>query len=328
MCQYKDVKNIKDHNEIIQLSTRKFTGEASAEEAERLEKLISENEENHLLYKELVGVWDGTDKAKGITQKDVSEEWLRLRREIRNADKKSFSFLKIAASVALIATVGIAFFLFQNDKTTYLIAEQVQAQTLQDGSIVTLNAESELSYPAEFLDKGTREVNLKGEAFFEVERNPEKPFIIHTPSVQIEVLGTSFSVRSRNEEKTTTVIVASGSVKVSGNSNALVLKVNEKAIFDKESGKLFKVVNDDPNYLSWKTKQFTFDDRPLHEVAKSLSTAYQTSIRLMAESINDCPVTVSFDGQSLDAILEILSTTLDLTVEKTSEGFEISGKGC
>ncbi|MEQ9306999.1 MAG: FecR domain-containing protein, partial [Marinoscillum sp.] len=216
----------------------------------------------------------------------------------------------------------------QNDNTSLLVAEQMQAQTLQDGSIVTLNSQSELSYPEEFSDKDKREVSLTGEAFFEVERNPTKPFIIYTPTIQIEVLGTSFSVRSREEEKTSTVIVASGSVEVQGKNNTVVLKINEKAIFDKETGRLFKVVNDDPNYLSWKTKRFTFDDTPLHEVVKNLSNAHQTRIQLITKSIDNCPVTVSFDGQSLQAILEILSATLDLTIEKTTAGFEISGQGC
>ncbi|WP_425391059.1 FecR family protein [Ekhidna sp.] len=321
-------ENTEDHNELIHLATSKFAGEASAQDEARLEALLNESEATKQFYAELVKVWDGTEKAAGITPEEINQEWIRLRGEIRKTDKKSFSFMKIAASIALLAAIGIAFFWLQNDNTEQLIAAEMQVQALEDGSMVTLNAGSELSYPKAFSNEETREVELKGEAFFEVEKNPEKPFIIKTPTVQVQVLGTSFSVRSLDGEATSSVIVASGSVEVKFGESSLVLSPDEKAILDRSSSRLFKVTNDDPNYLAWKTKQFVFDDTSLEKVVENLSNAYQVDIRLKTDIIRDCPVTVSFDNQSLDAILEILSATLDLTVEKTSEGLEISGQGC
>lgn len=319
-------ENIENHNEIIHLANLKFTGEATTQDITRLEELIADSDENKQFFSELEKVWDGTDKAAGITTEEINEEWIRLRGEIRKSAKKSFSPMKIAASIALLVAVGIAVFLLQNDNQTNLIAEQIQNQTLEDGTIVTLNAESELSYPKAFSDE-KREVNLKGEAFFEVEKNPEKPFIIKTPTIEVEVLGTSFSVRSREGETTSSVVVASGSVAVKYRNKSITLKPNEKAVLDRSSGSLFKLINDDPNYLSWKTRDFVFDDTPLEKAVENLSNAYQIDIRL-AENIQTCPVTVSFDNQSLDAILEVLKATLDLTVEKTSVGIEISGQGC
>ena len=320
-------ENAENHNEIIELASRKFAGEASAQDKARLEALLNESEANKQYYAELVKVWDGTEKAAGITPAEINEEWIRLRGEIRKSQKKSFSFMKIAASIALLAAVGIAFFWLQNDKMERLVADQMQEQTLEDGSIVTLNADSELRYPKNFSNEASREVKLKGEAYFEVEKNPEKPFVIKTPTVEVEVLGTSFSVRSREGESTSSVVVSSGSVAVKYGGNRLELKPNEKAILDRSSGRLFKVINDDPNYLSWKTKRFVFDDTPLEKAVENLSNAYQVDIRL-AKNIQTCPVTVSFDNQSLEAILEVLKATLELSVEKNSKGFEISGQGC
>lgn len=327
MCDQTDVKeNTKDHSELIHLAGQRLTGEASPEELARLDELLSD-EENRQFFSELEKVWDGTDKADGITREDVNEEWKRLRSEIRQEKRSSFSFLKIAASIALITIIGVALYFTNRSDQEYLIAEQVQTQHLNDGSIVTLNARSELSYP-EVFDGETREVQLKGEAFFEVERNPEKPFIIQTSSVEVGVLGTSFSVRAREEEETATVVVSSGSVEVSYNGESIVLDIGEKGILDKSTGSLFKLVNDDPNFLSWKTKKFTFDDIPLQDVVAILNNAYNEQILLKEEAIIQCPVTVSFDGQSLESILEILKATLNLTVQKTSEGIEISGQGC
>lgn len=320
-------ENTDDNNELVHLATQKLTGEATAQEENRLETLLNKSEENRKFYSELKKVWEESNKASGITTQEINDEWVRIRGEIRKSKKKSFSFMKIAASIALLVAIGIAFFWFQNDDTEQLVVEEVKVQSLQDGSLVTLNAASQLSFPETFSDE-VREVELKGEAFFEVEKNPEKPFIIKTPTIEVEVLGTSFSVRSRDREATSSVIVASGSVVVKFGDSRLVLSPDEKAILDRSSGRLFKVVNDDPNYLSWKTRRFVFDDTSLEKVMENLSNTYQVDIQLKTANIRDCPVTVSFDNQSLEAILEVLKATLDLSIEKTSKGLEISGQGC
>ncbi|WP_424961330.1 FecR family protein [Ekhidna sp.] len=321
-------ENAENHNELIDLASRKLAGEATPQDESRLNALLDESDSNRQFYVELTKVWDGTGRAAGITKEEINVEWIRLRGEIRKPEKESFSLLRIAASIVLLAAVGIVFFWAQNDKIERLVADQMQEQILQDGSIVTLNAASELSFPKAFSDADTREVELKGEAFFEVEKNPAKPFIIKTPTVEVEVLGTSFTVTSREGESTSSVIVASGSVAVKYGSNRLELRPNEKAVLDRATGQLFKLTNDDPNYLSWKTKQFIFDDTSLENVVTNLSNAYQVNIQLRSENISKCPVTVSFDNQSLDTILEVLKATLDLSIEKTSEGFEICGQGC
>ena len=92
-------ENAENHNEIIELASRKFAGEASAQDKARLEALLNESEANKQYYAELVKVWDGTEKAAGITPAEINEEWIRLRGEIRKSQKKSFSFMKIAASM-------------------------------------------------------------------------------------------------------------------------------------------------------------------------------------------------------------------------------------
>ncbi|MEQ9468258.1 MAG: FecR domain-containing protein [Ekhidna sp.] len=320
------MKENTNHSELIHLASQRFAGEASPEELARLEELLADKG-NSQFFSELEKVWNGTGKVAGITQDDINEEWLRLRGEMRLAKRPSFPFLKIAASIALIAVIGIAFYFTNRADQEYLIAGQVQTQTLNDGSMVTLNAQSELNYPATFSGE-TREVQLKGEAFFEVERNPEKPFIIRTSSVAVAVLGTSFTVRARESEKTATVVVASGSVEVSHRGDKIRLEVGEKGILDKESGRLFKLVNNDPNFLSWKTGKFTFANTPLSEVINVLDNAFTEKITLKEPSPTGCPVTVSFENQSLDSILEILKATLGLSIQKTKTEILISGQGC
>ena len=110
--------------------------------------------------------------------------------------------------------------------------------TLPDGTQVKLNAESSLSYTHDF-GRELRQVNLEGEAYFEVTRNEDKPFVVHTKYLDIEVLGTSFNVYSYERENVMEMALISGRIKIqtcSEPSRVVYLKPNEKALFNKESG--------------------------------------------------------------------------------------------
>ena len=123
-------------------------------------------------------------------------------------------------------------------------------------------------------------------------------------------------------------MVVTGKVQVTHAGDQVTLFPGEKATVNYKSGKLFKLVNDDPNFQAWRTKKFVFDDLPLAQVIALLSEVFDTSIYLANEQLGACPVTVSFDNQSLDSIIEVLTNTLDLTTTKTNKGLAIEGEGC
>lgn len=323
------MKNDTQHSELLHLTTQKLTGESSTEELSRLDNLIAQSEENRQLYNELIKTWEGTEQASGITQDEVEAEWNRLKVAMQATPviKSSYNYLKIAASVALFIAAGVVFYFSTSDDSVQIVAKAIQTEELIDGSSVTLNAAAQLSYSSSF-GETDREVQLQGEAYFDVERNPEIPFVIHTPTVDVTVLGTSFTVRAVESEPTVEVVVSSGVVEVSYQGKVVRLEVGEKGIMDKKSGQLYKLFNEDENFMAWKTKRFIFDDIPLKEVIDILNNAYQSSLYLNADEITNCPVTVTFEGKSLDSILEVLKVTLDLSVQETSKGIEISGAGC
>lgn len=315
------------NSELIQLSIQRLSGEIDTLASERLDQLLKESEDNQKAFDDLRKIWEGSGKAAGMTQDEVSEEWFRLKKEMKATKSFSFSPLRIAASISLIISVTLAIIFLQKSDQEELVASNIVSTTLNDGSIVTLNAKSRLTYPSKFEDKN-REVNLSGEAFFEIEKNPDKPFIIHTDAIDVTVLGTSFNVRSLDNESIASVTVATGIVRINSNGNSIQLVEGEKGILDKQSGKLFKVVNNDKNYLSWKTKTFQFDNLPLTDVINILNNAYQSSIELKNSDIVNCPVTVEFEKQSLNSILEVLKATLDLEIEKNDNVILLSGNGC
>lgn len=318
------------HTELIDLTIKKMANEASQADLDRLAVLLTEDPSNQSIYDQHVSAWKLAEEAKGISNQEIEEEWNRLDKAIDGlpAARSPFSILKIAATISLILVSS--FLIFQLLPTTRLVeitAESTLEQPLEDGSNVTLHANAQLSYSKDF-NKEKREVSLIGEAFFEVARDTEKPFIIHAELTNIQVLGTSFNVKAEKESAVTEVVVVSGKVSVNHQSNQVILLAGEKAIVDKKNGKLFKIQNDDPNFQSWKTKNFIFSDLPLSEVIALLSDAYDQPIHLKNTNLKSCPVTVSFENQSLDSIITVLTSTLDLTIEKTAKGLILDGDGC
>lgn len=160
------------------------------------------------------------------------------------------TFSQVAAIALLILTTSIAGYYIYND-----VAESNQemalcqmevplgSQTkviLPDGSVVCLNSGSVLKYDPAFLRKKNREVYLIGEGYFEVQKNPEKPFIVHADDINVKVLGTVFNVRSYPEDSEIEVSLIKGKVNVFSTSETrdnVILAPDEQLTYDKRSGK-------------------------------------------------------------------------------------------
>jgi ferric-dicitrate binding protein FerR (iron transport regulator) len=206
--------------------------------------------------------------------------------------------------------------------------ESVKSATLPDGTVIALNKNSVITYPDKFGRK-KRKVLLKGEAFFQVKRDEKKPFIIEAENVEIEVLGTSFNVDARPDKQFVEVIVNTGKVALrSEKGKEIVLLKGERGVFSKETGELVKEANKSRNYLAWKTKKLIFEDDCLADVVKDISEAYDINIELASPALKDCRLTAIYDDLSLDAILNILKETFDLSVVKKDNIILVTGEGC
>ena len=102
----------------------------------------------------------------------------------------------------------------------------------------------------------------------------------------------------------------------------------QKAIFYKSTTKIETSINDNINFQAWKTKQIIFEDTPLPEVVHIINEIYKSDLKLIGTQLNECPVTTTFDNQSLKSVLNVLENTLDLKIEQKGNTFEISGEGC
>lgn len=207
---------------------------------------------------------------------------------------------------------------------------------LEDGSIVVLKANSSVTYPEHF-GKQSRSVFLKGEAFFNVKRDPTKPFIVHTGDLTTEVLGTSFTVKSYEEAQSIEVVVATGRVSVYENSskktqprNGMILTPNQKIVFDKASGKLTPGIIEVPVIVRppAASTAFIFDETPLPQVLKRLEKAYGLQIIVENQTLNQCIFTADLNDLPLYTQLDLVCKSVNATYEQRGTSLFINGEGC
>ncbi len=253
-------------------------------------------------------------------------------------------FVRVAASVLLALALGSAgYFIGIKQHRTAVFTEVISNEdhvlkgiTLPDGTQVSLNCSSRLTYPKQFSGK-TREVNLEGEAFFEVMPDASQPFVISAGNAQIKVLGTSFNVCAKPGDKTVEVVVETGKVEVacpatpSSLQEGLILVPGEKGMLYNDNNQLIKSLNNNPNATAWKTNELLFDKTSLREVIADLEKVYHTEIQLSDPSLNELVLTAHFNNQPLDFILEVIRLTFSLELSAQNGQYfltaaEINGK--
>ncbi len=333
------MNNEAENSDNLDLIVRELAGETTPEESARLKAWIEKDPANLNIYNEYRKVWLDMDKVKGKTSADVDFEWQRLEKAIDaepvvtlKKRQTSMPFIRIAASLIILTTVGAGiFYLLNSDGSREVIAEnKIEQVRMPEGSVVSLNMDSRLTYSKKF-DANVREIELVGEAFFEVAIDTLRPFLIKSGDIYIEVLGTSFNVKANEEDENVEVTVESGKVAVYRSDRIeekVILVKGQKAIFRKSSGDIVMTGNDNVNFKAWKTKKIIFEDTPMSEVVKIVNEIYRSDLQLVNDQLANCPVTTAFDNESLETILKVLSSTLDLSIKRNGKVIEISGAGC
>ena len=200
---------------------------------------------------------------------------------------------------------------------------------LPDGSVVTLNHDTKINYPEKF-NGGIREVQIEGEAFFEVQPDVTKPFVIHAGNAVIRVLGTSFNVNAYPGNAEVEVVVETGKVQVSNRktetkeTDRVILNAGEKGVYVLSTRELQKSRNDNPNYLSWKTRNLVFHKTSLTEVFEQLNKVYRVQIRTEDLQAGQLLLTARFEDRSLDFILQVIALTHQLEVKKEHDQYVLT----
>lgn len=313
-----------------------LSGEASAAEASELSTWLREDADNMQLFRGIRKAWLLQEALHVEKSTNLDNEWetLTSRTGLYNEStgkKLSIqarrSFLRVAAVFLLLIIPSMVYywFLLPPDSDLLHAETQVLESTLPDGTQVALNAGSSLKYPENFKGK-ERKVTLQGEAFFDVTHDEQKAFVISAQDLQIKVLGTSFYVNTQSDENTMEVVLMEGSVQLDFNEKQMVLEPGQKAVILKQSGEIVRQENTDPNLLAWKTRVLQFTDAPLHEIIDVLENVYHKDIVVLDPEINNRLITATFEGQSLEAILLVLQSTIGITAKPNGNSIELSAQ--
>ncbi|MBN8859738.1 MAG: FecR family protein [Sphingobacteriales bacterium] len=341
-----------DQQRFWELVSLKLSGEAADEELLELDRLKQQYPETALKLDIIFGIWKENSPPREpalsfsahlarLKQAEVLPEEIQPAGEqapvmlpVAKIKKRWFYYLAAAGSVIIFFLGWIYFYngthhIEGKNKVANIIATQRGSRTtvqLSDGTKVWLNADSKIYYDEAF-KSNVREVQLEGEAFFDVKKDSSRPFIIHTSVIDIKVLGTRFNVKSYKNENETETALISGRVEISikgSPEKKIILRPNEKLIVKHpassgtvESGNallVVKALRKNPVYKSnpeilWMDNKLVFDGETLEAVCKKLERWYNVKITIQDESLKKGAYTAIFDGETLENVLTALKIT-------------------
>ena len=303
-------------------------GEASAWEEQAVKQWIEQDAANRQYFDQFKLIWESSKELALQSKADENKAWERFQQRVANGNaspapvrKSDFSWMRVAAAIVILAGISLLTYVVVNKATApkelYIQAnELVVNDTLPDGSSITLNKNSLVSYPSRF-NRNQREVVLKGEAFFKVTPDKSKPFLIHAHEVDITVVGTSFNVKS--SIGSTEVVVETGIVRVTKDGKTVELRAGEKTIVSGAASSQEKEMVTDQLYKYYRTKEFVCDDTPLWKLVQVVNEAYDVNIVFGRNELRDLKLHTTFNNESLDQVLKVISLTYNITVTRKDD---------
>lgn len=331
--------------ELEALIGRYLSGDASEAEERIIDDFFAAQEKNESAEDNTVSEAMWAHIERGIHHPAFIEYSPAHEAKVRLSNRRMW--MKTSAAVALL--LAIVYVIFQGPFTaesnhrTWITLDTPYGQksivTLPDGTRIFLNGGSSISYPEVFAPE-KREVNLSGEAFFEVAPNPQQPFIVAAGGVITEVLGTSFNVQAF-PDKRVSVTVASGKVRVavgspsaqaegdSVSASRVILAPNDQAIYSPGQGGFTVTEVNIERYLAWKDNTLLFEDMSIEEVAGMLERWYNVTIVFDNDIIKTCRVNGKYKDQSLESVLQSIQYMYDVDFAFTLPNkVRLNGKGC
>ncbi|MBC6608154.1 FecR domain-containing protein [Hymenobacter sp. BT188] len=323
------------------LAAREFANTATLAEQQELRQWRAAQPAHETQYQQQKQLWEKTASpiAGAI---DVDAAWqqvsakIQLQPEIEPAAPKViplYSYaMRIAASVLVL--IGLGWFMygyFFSSAAMQVVRSGKKRMeiVLPDSSRVWLNEGSTLTYASKF-DKSERSVKLEGEAFFQVRRNPQQPFVVETGPATTKVLGTSFNLRAYPTDGAVELTVATGKVAfTSKQGTAAIVTPGYGAVLEKQTNRITKRRVADENAWAWQSGQLRFAGQPLSEVLPALEHYYGVTIRLSDTALATCRFTGTFNRAPLKEVLQVLEATLQLRYTKpVAQVYQLRGPGC
>ncbi|KIC95993.1 FecR family protein [Flavihumibacter solisilvae] len=323
-----------DKDKFLLLATKVLSGSASPEEEMHLEQLLSDPQLRNL-YDQFVQYWQPSQQRPTDLEQALAHTWEKIGAGESDSNTESKVpvrrlpiFKKIIAAAAIVLVLVMAFWIYQSSPATinYRVAHNANGVrstiVLPDGSKVWLGADSRLKYP-ELFTQDNRTLELDGEAFFEVVKNPEKPFIINMKDGAIRVLGTSFNVKAYSADGVIVTSVATGKVafvpSIRSGADSVFLTPGRKASYRTANGALTVSETDASNDRAWIDGVLNFESETLSDIARTLSRYYGKQIVFRDNKAKQFRYTGKFSNSSAAEILRYLGKTKPFSFKETED---------
>ncbi|TDO73244.1 FecR family protein [Flavobacterium chryseum] len=273
--------------------------------------------------------WNAIPNRGILPDETNARMWNNIRKVTIDKYKNLYNWMAVACAVFILSISTYHAFIQSNFSKQEITAtktfnKDIRLLFLPDGTRVWLNENSELEYPSHFL-KNERTVTLKGEAFFEVKRDPSRPFIISSGSIKTTVLGTSFNIKAYGN-KEPEVNVRTGKVKVETNQNSVLLVRGYKAVYAEKSSTVNKQRTNvfEPD---WKKVLIYVDDLSLEEVLSKLKSDHAFSVNYLDEDLKNLKMQGTLDTrQGLYEMLQTIAFALEIKIQSTGNNTYLISK--
>jgi transmembrane sensor len=314
--------------EYQELLRKFFSEEISDDEVKQLRIWLASNPENRRVFDRENEIWNAVANKTKMDSLKIESDWVNIssRLGIGKNDFKTFTILRkntlrifiAAASVACLMAIG-AISLWLSGKEAYskiatasVICSTSEGEkahiTLCDSTKIFMNSTSALEYNGDY-NVRDRIVRLKGEAYFDVSTNPEKPFIVQTDQMTISATGTRFNILNFDSEDRIEATLEEGTITVSvKGKEPLQVKSGQQIVYLKRAGKV-EVREISPDvYTSWRENKLRLNDTPFEESLRKIARKYNVKFELTNRDLLKLSYSATFIDESIEEVMEMLQT--------------------
>lgn len=301
-----------------------LVGECSDQEKKVVTDWRNESQENEREFQLFLATWHSNTKQ----DEELDRKGDEILNDILDDSNNQVSFpwyYRLAAVLAVFLFMGLLYTMFFGPQEEVLLSFRAEEpgvlHELKDGTKVWLSMNSEISYAEDFAENRT--LQLVGDAYFQVKRDPDHPFVIEALGTQTRVLGTAFNLTAEKNQENVIILVDEGKVSFSKGASSKILVKGQSASVEQASDQIAVATVENSNHLFWQTGVLEFNDVKFSEVIKDLIKYYGKSIELENVS-EELRYSGRFENKNIQEILDIISLTANLKVEFVNNKYVIS----
>lgn len=318
------------------LSFQYFEGKITKENEKTLLDFIASSPQNKMLFRDWENEWfatfnnEETDKAWQKLVMQIEPEKMQETSVIKRRWLRGYKWMRIAAVFTGLILLSVIYLVYRNsvpEEYAFTVEAPLGERSrmvLPDGTLIWLNSGSHVEYSAGFR-KNNRTIRLIGEAYFEVKKNEEIPFIVQTKHCSVKVLGTRFNVSAYpDDDFTETTLIEGGVELISDLNEPLRMVPGERVVYNHKTNQMYKENVTAENFSSWTCSRLDFEEITLKDLMKKLSRRYNVKITIASEELAEKKFSGSLiNGETLTEVLSAINLIVPIEVTRQNDAVYI-----